>query len=125
MTRDKSKDMGMELARLALAGVLGGTLAFGAVGCSSGDSQESPSAVEPAGAQYSELHDCAGKNICKGLGGCKITSEKLQGLARERGIDPADAGDPHGCKGLNECKGLGGCSVDATKLKKLKAMQGG
>ena len=34
-------------------------------------------------------HDCAGKNECKGKGGCK-------------------SGD-NGCKGKNSCKGKGGC----------------
>lgn len=36
-------------------------------------------------------HDCAGKNSCKGKGGC-------------------DSGD-HGCRGKNSCKGKGGCDV--------------
>ncbi len=35
-------------------------------------------------------HDCAGKNECKGKGGCKT-------------------GD-NGCKGKNSCKGKGGCA---------------
>jgi hypothetical protein len=36
-------------------------------------------------------HDCAGKNTCKGKGGCKT-------------------GD-NGCKGKNSCKGKGGCAT--------------
>ncbi|MBI5362283.1 MAG: hypothetical protein HZA53_03830 [Planctomycetes bacterium] len=36
-------------------------------------------------------HGCAGKNECKGLGGCS-------------------SGD-NGCKTKNSCKGKGGCSV--------------
>jgi hypothetical protein len=36
-------------------------------------------------------HDCAGKNECKGQGGCK-------------------SGDG-GCAGKNSCKGKGGCKV--------------
>jgi hypothetical protein len=36
-------------------------------------------------------HDCAGKNACKGQGGCK-------------------SGD-NGCAGKNSCKGKGGCKV--------------
>ena len=36
-------------------------------------------------------HDCAGKNACKGQGGCK-------------------SGDG-GCAGKNSCKGKGGCKV--------------
>ncbi len=38
-----------------------------------------------------ETHDCAGKNSCKGKGGCKT-------------------GD-NGCAGKNSCKGKGGCAV--------------
>ena len=38
-----------------------------------------------------ETHDCAGKNSCKGKGGCK-------------------SGD-NGCAGKNSCKGKGGCAV--------------
>lgn len=40
-------------------------------------------------------HDCAGKNTCKGQGGCKT-------------------GD-NGCAGKNSCKGKGGCSVPTKK----------
>ncbi len=36
-------------------------------------------------------HECAGKNACKGQGGCK-------------------AGD-NGCAGKNSCKGKGGCKT--------------
>jgi hypothetical protein len=36
-------------------------------------------------------HDCAGKNACKGQGGCS-------------------SGD-NGCKGKNSCKGKGGCHM--------------
>ena len=38
-----------------------------------------------------ETHGCAGKNSCKGKGGCKT-------------------GD-NGCAGKNSCKGKGGCSM--------------
>ncbi len=38
-----------------------------------------------------ETHDCAGKNSCKGKGGCKT----------------GDAG----CAGKNTCKAKGGCAV--------------
>jgi nitrous oxide reductase len=40
-------------------------------------------------------HDCAGKNTCKGQGGCKT-------------------GD-NGCSGKNSCKGKGGCAVPPKK----------
>ena len=31
-------------------------------------------------AKYTEVHDCAGKNVCKGLGGCHVDAAKLQKL---------------------------------------------
>jgi hypothetical protein len=37
-------------------------------------------------------HDCAGKNACKGQGGCKSSK--------------------NGCKGKNDCKGQGGCKTN-------------
>jgi hypothetical protein len=40
-------------------------------------------------------HECAGKNSCKGQGGCKT-------------------GD-NGCSGKNSCKGKGGCAVPPKK----------
>ena len=46
-------------------------------------------ADEKAGEKHD--HDCAGKNACKGQGGCK-------------------SGDG-GCAGKNSCKGKGGCKV--------------
>ena len=70
--------------------------------------------------KFKEIHGCRGLNICKGLGGCKMTQEQLNEAALKVGIDPKDAGSPHSCKGLNECKGLGGCSVDEEKLALLK-----
>lgn len=45
------------------------------------------------------LHDCAGKNECKGQGGCKTATST--------------------CAGTNECKGKGGCKVDATVAAKM------
>ena len=69
------------LATAALAGLLAGT-AFGVAGCASSKAgMESTSSTAK--------HDCAGKNACKGQGGCKTAT--------------------HACKGQNECKGQGGC----------------
>lgn len=50
------------------------------------------------------LHDCAGKNECKGQGGCKTATNS--------------------CAGGNECKGKGGCKVDATIAANMKAPTG-
>ena len=46
---------------------------------------------KPADMSKVPAHDCAGKNACKGQGGCK-------------------SGDA-GCAGKNSCKGKGGCKV--------------
>ena len=81
------------------------------------------STVEEAAPEmaYSEIHDCAGKNTCKGLGGCHVDAEKLVKLAEAAGVDADKAGEEHACAGKNACKGLGGCHVDADKLVMLKA----
>ena len=112
----------MDIAKLALTGILGGSLALGAAGCT--DSKSNGTETEQTKtAAYSDVHACAGLNSCKGLGGCKVTQEKLAKLAKTRGMAVADAGEAHACKGLNECKGLGGCSVDAASFAKLKDAQ--
>lgn len=67
----------------ALAGLVTGAM-FSVTGCSSNKAgMESSSSMKS--------HDCAGKNACKGQGGCKTAS--------------------HACKGHNECKGQGGCKA--------------
>ncbi len=107
---------GNDLKKLALAGILGGSLALGGAGCCS-----SPMASDAATVQYMDIHDCAGKNSCKGLGGCKVSGEQLEKLAMNAGTPMEMAGSAHECKGMNACKGLGGCSVDAARLAELKS----
>ena len=65
---------------------------------------------------YKEVHDCAGLNVCKGLGGCKVTAEKQAKLAKKRGVDVSVAGSPHDCAGLNQCK----ASAAAASPKKIR-----
>jgi len=78
----KSKT-GSLVAAAALAGLVTGAM-FGVTGCSTGKAgMESSSSMHK--------HDSAGKNACKGQGGCKTAT--------------------HACKGQNECKGQGGCKV--------------
>ena len=113
----------MDIAKLALTGILGGSLAFGAAGCNGPESSGTPPTEQKKTQDYADVHACAGLNSCKGLGGCKVTEEKLAKLGKKRGISSEDAGQPHACKGLNECKGLGGCSVDAARFTELKAKQ--
>lgn len=74
---------GSIVAAAALAGLVGGVMLTSS-GCASNKAgMESGSSMHK--------HDCAGKNACKGQGGCKTAT--------------------HSCKGKNECKGQGGCKV--------------
>ena len=116
------------ITKLALAGLVGGALTL--VGCPSDKTAKTAAKTGKtdgkttktgAADKYSDLHECSGKNTCKGLGGCKVDADKLKKLAKAAGVDEAKAGSAHDCGGKNACKGLGGCSVDATKLAKYKA----
>ena len=79
--RNKKHPNGSRLATAALAGLIAGAT-LGITGCASSKAgMESTSSAAK--------HDCAGKNACKGQGGCKTAT--------------------HACKGQNECKGQGGC----------------
>ena len=114
-------------ANFALAGLAAGAL----MGCG----EDAPAAHDHSGhdhdhdgshhhehkVEHMEVHGCAGLNVCKGLGGCKVTAEKLQKLSEKMGIPADKAGAPHDCAGHNACKGLGGCKVTAEKFLKLKA----
>jgi hypothetical protein len=121
--------MNNKIAGLALAGLIGGGVAL-TTGCPSKtpvktasaktDSAKTAAKSLPA-PDYKEIHGCDGHNTCKGLGGCKVTQDKLTALAKRRGLAADKAGAPHDCKGLNECKGLGGCKVTAEDLVTLKA----
>jgi hypothetical protein len=50
-----------------------------------------------------KVHDCAGQNDCKGLGGCKS--------------------DANACKFKNSCKGKGGCELKEKDIKLWYKMQ--
>jgi len=75
-------------AAAAFAGLLGGTASRAVA---SPQAQESGKPSKKA----IEKHACAGKNSCKGNGGCST-------------------GD-NGCAGKNSCKGKGGCATDSKK----------
>lgn len=88
------------LAGAALAGIITGGFAAqsnavvntGAPQFKKGDStQAGVLADEKEKKEKGATHDCAGKNSCKGKGGCK-------------------SGD-NGCAGKNSCKGKGGCAM--------------
>ena len=104
-----------KLASLAIAGMItGSSAAFAST--SFDDSMVITS--KKAGDGYA--HKCAGKNECKGLGGCGVSEAKLKKLAKKAGVSADKAGKAHKCSGMNECKGLGGCKVTKSKLKDLK-----
>lgn len=108
-----------KLANLALAGVLGGSMIFATQGVKADEAKKEE--ANPDKDKYKDVHDCKGKNSCKGLGGCHVTKEKLAELAKAAGVAADKAGEAHDCSGRNACKGLGGCKVDAAKFAKLKA----
>lgn len=109
-----------KLANLALAGILGGSMIFGSTAVKA-DEAKKEEPKKDADAKYKDVHDCGGKNSCKGLGGCKVTAEKLAEHAKAAGVAADKAGAAHECSGKNACKGLGGCKVDEAKFAKLKA----
>lgn len=74
---------GSIVAAAALAGLVSGVMLT-----SSGCASKQPGTESSTSMNK---HDCAGKNACKGQGGCKTAT--------------------HSCKGQNECKGQGGCKV--------------
>jgi hypothetical protein len=75
------------LAGAAIAGIFAGA----AMKASASTSTPSKAAGIVDAEKKGESHDCAGKNSCKGKGGCK-------------------SGDG-GCAGKNSCKGKGGCAM--------------
>jgi len=50
-----------------------------------------------------KVHDCAGQNDCKGIGGCKT--------------------ETHDCKFKNACKGKGGCDITDKDIKAWEKKQ--
>jgi len=81
----------------ALAGLLGGTAAR-AVASTQDTGTTKPKAKSKTTTPKVEKHACAGKNSCKGNGGCSTGDQ--------------------GCKAKNSCKGKGGCATDASAKKK-------
>ena len=79
----------------AVAGLFSGSVATRAFAQDTNKS-EKPGKESP-GKKMPKAHDCAGKNDCKGLGGCKNSA--------------------HDCKGKNECKGKGACTVTKEDVK--------
>lgn len=90
-----------------LSGALAGMMAGALAGCGS---SEAPAPEKPAEASKASTdqtteykgNSCAGSNVCKGLGGCKVEGK-------------------HDCKGLNDCKGQGGCHITGEEQAKFAA----
>jgi hypothetical protein len=78
----------------ALTGLLGGTVARAAAPPTQDTSKQDTAKSKKSTAKV-EKHSCAGKNSCKGNGGCKTSDQ--------------------GCKAKNSCKGKGGCATDGSK----------
>ncbi len=81
------------LAGAALAGILSGGLVAKATAATTAQPGKTGglAGVLADAAKPDPDHGCAGKNTCKGKGGCK-------------------SGD-NGCGGKNSCKGKGGCAI--------------
>ena len=79
----------------AVAGLLSGTVATRTF--AQGTDKSEKAGKEVPGKKMPKTHDCAGKNDCKGVGGCKTAD--------------------HDCKGKNSCKGKGGCTVTKEDIK--------
>ncbi|MCE9584159.1 MAG: hypothetical protein K8T20_16870 [Planctomycetes bacterium] len=92
-----------DFSKMVVAAV-GGIVAGGAMlGCS-GDGDK--------GSGGSKDHMCAGKNECKGLGGCHTATNSCGGKNECKGKGGcASASMKHDCKGKNNCKGMGNCST--------------
>jgi len=80
------------LAGAALAGIVTGGLVARTHAAKNVTNREAANiAGVLADDKKGESHDCAGKNSCKGKGGCKSGN--------------------NGCAGKNSCKGKGGCAM--------------
>jgi hypothetical protein len=88
----------------ALAGLLSGTVNRAGAAPQSGGNAKSTAA--PA---VNPKHSCAGRNSCKGTGGCATDGSK-QNKAKAAGVT-----EKHSCAGKNSCKGNGGCATDNKK----------
>ncbi|HWF20434.1 MAG TPA: hypothetical protein VG754_14275 [Verrucomicrobiae bacterium] len=91
------------IATVAITGLLSGTAINQARARDDAGNKDSATAPGKEAKKMPKVQDCAGKNDCKGIGGCKT--------------------DSHGCKFKNDCKGKGGCSITKADIKKWEKMQ--
>jgi hypothetical protein len=89
------------LAAAAFAGLISGTASSSMASTNNASAKTTigSTAGVRSHAIQADAHDCAGKNSCKGQGGCKTSDQ--------------------GCKGKNSCKGKGGCKVGSTTAPSL------
>jgi hypothetical protein len=87
------KNVSRKVLAAAMAGLLSGAAvrqSYAAGTNTTASTNIAPGKVAPA-KKMPKVHDCAGDNECKALGGCKT--------------------DDHSCKFKNACKGKGGCAL--------------
>lgn len=94
----------------AFTGLLGGTMTRLNAGVP--NSGQSNAGQMLAQATPNPKHACAGKNACKGTGGCATDGSK-NNKAKAAGV-----AEKHACAGKNSCKGNGGCATDGSNKKK-------
>ncbi len=95
------------LAAAALSGLISGSAILNSYGDAtnvvpSTKTNALAGKVAPA-RKVPKVHDCAGQNDCKGIGGCKTES--------------------HSCKFKNACKGKGGCDITQKDIKAWEKKQ--
>ena len=82
---------------MIVAAAMAGLLQGATIQRAHGADNNAKAGKEAEGKKLPKVHDCAGKNECKALGGCK-------------------SGD-NGCKAKNTCKGKGGCHITKDDIK--------
>ncbi len=97
----KNTSMKALLLSAAMTGLLAGSAAAQTPSTNDGTTSAKASSnsnvlLAKADKDKKDKHSCAGKNDCKGKGGCKSSD--------------------NGCKGKNSCKGKGGCATDGSKM---------
>ena len=92
------------VATIAITGLLSGAAIHQArARDDAGTNKSGAASPGKAAKKVPKVSDCAGKNDCKGIGGCKT--------------------EEHACKFKNNCKGKGGCTITKADIKKWEKMQ--
>jgi hypothetical protein len=101
LAEESSMDMNRrDFSKMVVAAVGGIVAGGGLIGCG-GDGEKDSGNKD---------HMCAGKNECKGMGGCKTSANACAGKNECKGKGGcASAAMKHDCAGKNACKGQGGC----------------